>query len=247
VSGSSIRSKTSAPTCATGPRVSSLRFSMTRLPPNRWTPTSASSDRTPRIEMLAARDRRSGDDSLSAVALIKTIERLIGERGGNTDASSGTRQPGWRYCALGTSSLRWSMRPRSAATREFRNSGFCRSRSSKAGSRPGRPAPYRPGSTDPGTRADRPYAAGPTASNVPTDSSSVSTNGSAPSRRGPTLDRQWVRCSRRSSAMRPARARRSARRSRSLGTDPWTGGPHPTTPYQSARVVSPRWQNQPAY
>ena len=31
--------------------------------------------------MLAARDRRSGDDSLSAVALIKTIERLIGERG----------------------------------------------------------------------------------------------------------------------------------------------------------------------
>ena len=51
--------------------------------------------------MLAARDRRSGDDSLSAVALIKTIERLIGERGGNTDASSGTRQPGGGYWCPG--------------------------------------------------------------------------------------------------------------------------------------------------
>ena len=55
--------------------------------------------------MLAARDRRSGDDSLSAVALIKTIERLIGERGetlmqvpelGNLVAAIG---------ALGTSSF----------------------------------------------------------------------------------------------------------------------------------------------
>ncbi len=74
--------------------------------------------------MLAARDRRSGDDSLSAVALIKTIERLIGERGetlmqvpelGNLVAAIG---------ALGTSSFALVDATKIGRNGGISNSGF---------------------------------------------------------------------------------------------------------------------------